>query len=229
MLRKLIFGQYSYKNTIIHKLDPRLKLLINLGLSIILFLIKDIKLLFITIFIMGLVLISKVRLKEIIYNLKPFYFIFFIILVMYLVSNKFLTGLIVVWRFLLLLLITHILLSTTSYSELVLAFEPLVNRDIAIAISTSIRFIPYLFLEIIKIRDTQLSRLTNFKKLKNIKLFIEAILRKMVNVVIVLTDSMIARCYRNTGYTRAYKLKFQFHDYIAALIIISLFILILKL
>ena len=69
MLRNLIIGQYVYKNSFIHKLDPRIKILSVVLISIGLFLIKSyFGFALATILIAVIALISKIKIKNVLKN-----------------------------------------------------------------------------------------------------------------------------------------------------------------
>ena len=124
MLRNLIIGQYVYKNSFIHKLDPRIKILSVVLTSIGLFLIKSyFGFALATIFIAVIALISKIKIKNVLKNLRPFLLFFAFILVMYAFFSKeeLAIGFIVVWRFILLIITASILTFSATISDLVLA------------------------------------------------------------------------------------------------------------
>ncbi len=231
MLRNLILGQYVYKKSLIHKLDPRTKILVMVFISISLFLIKSYyNFIFATIFVIVVALISQIKLKNIFKNLRPFLFFFIFILLMYALfsKNELTKGIITIWRFVLLIIIASMLTFSTTISDLVLAFEKLLiplkiikikARDIAIMISITLRFIPLFFLESIKIRDAKLSRLANLKKLKHIKLIILPLLERLFKRASNLSDAMESKCYRNYGYSNFKELKLDLRDYITITII----------
>lgn len=232
-----LFGQYAYKNTIMHKLDPRIKIILVVLSSIFLFLINSyFKFLLISTLILFTALTAKIKLKNILKNLRPFLFFFIFILLMYYFFSKseFDKGIMVVWRFTLLVIIASILTFTTSISQLVYAIERLFlplkilkisSRNIAIMVSTTVRFIPLLFLETNKIRDAQKSRMAG-KKIRNIIGLVAALLRKTFNKANNLADAIESRCYRDHSYTNFREFKTSFRDYIALLIVMLLGVLI---
>ncbi len=231
MLRNLILGQYVYKKSLIHKLDPRIKILSVVLISIGLFLIRShLGFVLATIFIVVIALISKIKIKNILKNLRPFLFFFIFILLMYAFfsKNELVKGIITIWRFVLLIITASILTFSTTTSNLILALEKLLkplkiieikSRDIAIMVSITLRFIPLFFLESIKIRDAKLSRLANLKKLKHIKLIILPLLERLFKRASNLSDAMESRCYRNYGYSNFKELKLDLRDYITITII----------
>jgi len=227
MLRNLIIGQYVYKNSFIHKLDPRIKILSVVLISIGLFLIKSyFGFAIATIFIAVIALISKIKIKNVLKNLRPFLLFFAFILVMYSFFSKdeLATGFIVVWRFILLIITASILTFSTTISDLVLALEKLFrplkiigvkSRDIAVMVAITLRFIPLFFLEATKIRDAKLSRLADLKKFKHIKLVVIPLLEKVFKRASNLSDAIESRCYKSEGTTNMRELRLGFRDFLA--------------
>lgn len=212
-MRNNLFGQYGYKDTIIHRLEPRIKILLVVFISIFLFLLKSYSsFILISIFIILLIILSKIKLFNILRNLRPFLFFFVFIFLMYFLfsKNELAKGIITIWRFTLLIIIASILTFSTTISQLVYAIEKLFMplklikispRNIAVMVSATIRFIPLLFLEANKIRDAQKSRGANLKKFKHISGFVVALLRKTFDKASNLADAMESRCYRDYGYS----------------------------
>ena len=227
MLRNLIIGQYVYKDSFIHKLDPRIKILFVILISIVLFLIKSYAgFALAVIFIAAIALLSRIKIKNVLRNLRPFLFFFVFILLMYALfsRNELVKGIITVLRFVLLIIIASVLTFSTTISDLVLALEKLFkplkimgikSRDIAVMVSITLRFIPLFFLEAMKIRDAKLSRLAELKKLKHIKLIVMPLLEKVFKRASNLSDAMESRCYRNYRYSNFKELKLGLRDYVA--------------
>ena len=72
MLKNITIGQYFPGNTVIHKLDPRVKIIETLVFIISLFFITEfLPYLLIAFFIFGAVILSKVPIKYVIKGLKP--------------------------------------------------------------------------------------------------------------------------------------------------------------
>jgi len=89
VIKALAFGQYKFRNSFTHKLDPRLKLVFIVILSILVFFIDDGKrMLFFSLFILIVILLSKIELKNILKNLRPFYLIFVFIFLMYFIFSR---------------------------------------------------------------------------------------------------------------------------------------------
>ena len=230
MLKNLLFGQYVYKKSIIHNLDTRLKLLYVIILSISVFLIEDFsKILVFSFIILLVVLLSKLKPMDVIKGLKPFYYIFVFIFVMYIIfsKNKLEQGIITIWRFLMLISISLILTFTTTVSSLITAIEKMIKplkflnakpRNVATMISIAIRFVPVMFLNMEKLKMAMLARLANFKRLKHIKLLIIALLERMLKSASTLSDAMQSRLYNENIESRK-KLRFGNLDYLSIVFI----------
>ena len=236
MLRNLLFGQYNYKKTLVHSLDPRLKLSYVIALSILIFVINEFaKILIFSFFILIIALLSKLNAKSLIKNVRPFLFILIFIFLMYLIfsRNKLIQGIIAIWSFLMLIVISFILAYTTPISGLTTAIERLIKplkilnlnpRNIAVMISITIKFIPVMFINLERLEQAMLSRLVNFRKLKNVRLLLLVLLEKMFKSASNLSDAMQARLYNENA--SGYKtLEFSKYDYIS-IVFILIFILV---
>ena len=239
MLKKLAFGQYAHKNTIIHKLDPRIKILSVIILSAFVFFIGNYqKMLIFSILILSLAIISKISFPSLIRSLRPFSSIILFILLMYILfsRNELHNGILSIWRFLLFIAIALILTFTTTITSMVTAIEKLLAplkflkinpRTIALLISLTIRFIPSLFLYADRIKDARLARLGSLRKPKHIKLLFLPLLDKIFKSASTLSDAMVARSYsiRRTSYFNAITLRPYDYFSLAALTVILFFIL----
>lgn len=227
MIKSLCFGQYSHGNSIMHRLDPRVKLLQTIALSSLVFFINGaVKILAFSFFVIAVVLLSKIRVKRLAESLKPFYMIFAFILAMYAIfsKDKLLEGIASVWRFLMLIMLSFTLTFTTSASDLVAAVEKLAKplkflnirpRNIAMMVSATIRFIPVMFLSMERIKESMLARLADFRKLRHIKIIMLALLERMLRSASNLSDAAQSRLYsENAEGSKA--LKLGKYDYVSA-------------
>lgn len=231
MIKKLSFGQYKHKNSFIHKLDPRLKLIYVLTLSILIFTINDIiEILIFSSFIVIIVLLSKLNIENLIAGLRPFLFIFIFIFAMYIIfsKNQIENGLLTIWRFLILIIMSLVLTFTTTVSSLITAIEKLLKplkilgikpRNVAVMISIAIRFVPVMFLNLEKLKEAMLTRLANFRKLKHIKLLVIALLERMLKSASNLSDAMQSRLY-NENIESQKILKLNKFDYLSIIFIL---------
>lgn len=231
MIRRLSFGQYVHKNSVIHSLDPRLKVVYVLILSILVFMVENIyEILIFAIFVFIAVLLAKINFKNYIKNLSPFYFLFIFILLMYVIfsRNNLNQGLLAIWRFLMLISISIILTFSTTLSSLIVAIEKLSRplkllgikpRNIALTISIAIRFVPVMFIQMERTKESMLARLANFRKLKHIRLFMIVLLEKMFKSASRLSDALQSRLY-NENVESQKVLKLKSYDYLSMLLVI---------
>ncbi len=237
MINKLYFGQYSHKDTIVHKIDPRLKLIYVFALSVFIFTLnKYLGILFFTLFVLLIAIASKISMKKLLQSLRPFYLMFVFLLVMYLIfsRNQLNQGIVVIWRFLMLLIMSYVLTYTTTTSDLVAAIEKLMKplkifnikpRNIAVMISITIRFIPAMLLQFERLRESMLARLANFRNLRHIKLIMLSALEKMFKSASNLSDAMQSRLYNENAESHKI-MRLSSNDYIS-LLIIAVFILVI--
>lgn len=235
MFKKLTFGQYVYKDSITHKLDPRLKILSVVALSTITFFLQSYyKLAIFSLFIFLLICLSKISFSSLIRNIKPFFFIFSFILIMYLLfsRNELERGILAVWRFILLICIASILTFTTTITNMVTAIEKILApmravkispRTISLLIALTIRFIPSLFLYADRIKDARLSRLGSLKNSKHLKLLFMPLLERIFKSASNLGDAMLARGYTEKRNSYFNVIELGYHDYLS-FALLSLFI-----
>jgi len=239
MFNKLTFGQYTDKNSLIHKLDPRIKIIAIIALSATAFLLETYYLFAIfSLFILFLIILSKINFSALVRNLKPFFFMFLFILLMYIFfsRNELHQGVRTIWKFILFIIIASILTFTTTISNMVTAIEKLlaplkiikVNpRTIALLIALTIRFVPSLFLYADRIRDARLARLGDLKNIKQIKLLILPLIERVFKSASNLSDAMLSRNYTDKRTTYFNVIKLRYFDYISISLLIIFIIIIL--
>ncbi len=238
MIKRFTFGQYRSKNTVVHSLDARIKITYVVVLGILSFTIKSkFEIIVFSLFMLCIVLLSKMGLNELIKNLRPFYFIFIFLLLMYLIFSRsqIILGLRYIWRFLMLIIISMLLTYTTTIQNLIAAIEKLSkplkifkikSRNIAVMISVAVRFIPVMFVNFEKTREAMLSRLTNLRKIKHIRLLVMLLLEKMFKSASNLSDAMYSRLYNENVESRRI-MKLKKYDYLSILVIALLTILLI--
>lgn len=189
MLKDITIGQYFPGDTIIHRLDPRIKIIIiGLFIASLFFINSFIPYIFILIFILSVIKISKLPVKFIIKGLKP---LIFIILITFTI-NIFMTKGEVLWEFgfltvtkeglsqavfmalrlIFLITGTSLLTLTTSPIALTDGIESLLNpfkkiglpaHELAMMMTIALRFIPTLLEETDKIMKAQMARGADFE------------------------------------------------------------------
>ena len=191
MIKDITIGQYFPGDTPIHKLDPRMKILLMIFYVVILFLVKSfVGFILITALLYAVVLISKIPLKILIKSIKPLLFIILFTAVFNLFYG---TGAVIfpsvswlswlrwggvkraafmVVRIILLITGTSFVTYTTSPIMLTDALERLMSplkyvkvpvHEIAMMMTIAMRFIPTLVDETEKIMNAQKARGADFE------------------------------------------------------------------
>ncbi|AOT71200.1 energy-coupling factor transporter transmembrane component T family protein [Geosporobacter ferrireducens] len=189
MLRDITIGQYYPQESIIHRLDPRVKILATFVYIVALFLVKNFTAYgYILLFLGFSVLLSKVPFSYMIRGLKPL----FLIIILTFAINVFMTKGEVIYqlgplditkegirqavfmgtRLILLIIGTSLLTLTTSPIQLTDGIEKLLNpfkrfgmpaHELAMMMTIALRFIPTLLEETDKIMKAQMARGADFE------------------------------------------------------------------
>ena len=240
MFKKLTFGQYTYKNSIIHKLDPRIKIITVVLLSATAFLMNSYyKFAVFSLFIFLLMILSKINFSSLLRNLRPFFFMFLFILLMYIFfsRNELDQGIRTIWKFILFIIIASILTFTTTITNMVSAIEKLLiplkmikinPRTIAVLIALTIRFVPSLFLYADRIRDARLARLGNLKTPKQINLLFLPLIERIFKSAYNLSDAMLSRNYTEKRTTYFNIIRLKYYDYISISLLLMFILFILR-
>jgi energy-coupling factor transport system permease protein len=190
MIKDITIGQYIPGESFVHKLDPRLKILISLLFIIDLFLVNNFNgYLFVLTFIVATILIAKLPFKYVYKGLKPIFAIVLItaVLNIFMTSGEHLvfqvgfikvyreglvTAAFMIVRLVFLIIGTSILTLTTSPIELTDGIENLLNpfkrigipaHELAMMMTIALRFIPTLMDETDKIMKAQMARGADFE------------------------------------------------------------------
>lgn len=189
MFKDIIIGQYINGDSALHRLDPKIKIILTVLYVAVLFVIRGtLSYILFTIMTVMLILISKIKPKVFIKGLKPLVFIIIFTAVMNLlltpgtvlvrfwifkITYEGLRSAIVMFtRLVLLVTGTSLLTLTTSPLKLTDAIETLLTplsvikvpaHEIAMMMSIAIRFIPTLADETDKIQKAQTSRGADFE------------------------------------------------------------------
>ncbi len=189
MIRDITIGQYYPADSIIHKLDPRVKLIITFAFMISLFLFNNLLgYVIVTIFLFGVIKLSKVPIKFIFKGLKTI----IIILLLTVIFNLFLTPgepIFKLWiikitkegiisatfmgiRLSYIIIGSSIMTFTTTPNHLTDGLEKIMNplkkiripvHEISMMMSIALRFIPILLEETDKIMKAQMARGADFE------------------------------------------------------------------
>lgn len=185
----ITFGQYYPSDSVVHKMDPRYKLVLTFAFIIMLFFIKSLFGYIIAgLYIALTVYASKVPLKMLLKNLKPMWFIMIFMFIINVLFYKTGNVLLEFWiikitdsgiykaieiaaRLLMLLCFTGLLTLTTSPLALTAAIETLFGplkkihfpvHELAMMMTIALRFIPTLMEETEKIMKAQTARGASF-------------------------------------------------------------------
>lgn len=189
MLKDITIGQYFPGDTIIHRLDPRIKIIIISFFIASLFFINNFyPYIFIFLFIATVIKIAKLPIKFILKGLKPLYFIILVTLLINIFMTKgevlFFIGPLAVTkeglsmatfmaiRLIFLITGTSLLTLTTSPIALTDGIEKLLSpfrvvglpaHELAMMMTIALRFIPTLLEETDKIMKAQMARGADFE------------------------------------------------------------------
>ena len=189
MMNSIIIGKYVPGHSVVHRMDPRAKLLLVFAYVLIVFLANNpIGYTFLGVYTLVIVAMSKVPVSFILRGLKPVLFIIIITFLLHIFMTKegpllfewgwfsvykggLIQGILISLRFLFLILITTMLTLTTTPIEVTDGMESLMNpfkklklpvHELALMMSISLRFIPTLMEETDKIIKAQTARGVDF-------------------------------------------------------------------
>ena len=235
------FYDYIYRDSVIHELDPRIKILWLLGLSFLVFIINDNAL---VLGIFGIVLLSillsKLPLKSVWNSSKLFIVAFtigYIILFSLLLwdfKKGAIDGLFFSIKFLVLILSSIIFAMSTSPRDLMLSMTKIkIPYELAFMLTLAIRFVPVITREINHVIDAQKARahkikFSLFKPIKSIETFFPILIPTFHLLLIKAFDlslSIEARAFRAKP-KRTYppRLKFKLKDFISLILLIIIFV-----
>jgi energy-coupling factor transport system permease protein len=189
MMEKMIFGRFIPAHSVVHRLDPRSKLIFVFAFICIVFLANNLlTYALLTVFTFLLVFTSRIPFRFFINGLKPVLWLVLFTLVLHVFFTKqghlifhfgfikiydegLRQGLFISLRFMILIFITSLLTLTTSPISLTDGLETLLNplkklkfpvHELALMMSISLRFIPTLMDETDKIMKAQMARGVDF-------------------------------------------------------------------
>ena len=183
-MKGMVLGRYIPLNTPIHKMDPRLKIVSMVILMTAIFMSSFVGYAVLFVFLAGVIILSKLTFKFIIKAMKPMLFmlIFLSVINIFLLrtgyvlltigsfkiySDALIQTAFIVVRLMLIVMVTTILMATTTPMDLTLAIEDLLSplkvikvpaAEIAMMISITLRFIPTLIEDTMRIMNAQASR-----------------------------------------------------------------------
>lgn len=205
MLRDITLGQYYQTESLIHRLDPRVKLISTFAYIVSLFLFQNLTLYLIAaVSLMIVIKLSKVPVKFMVRGLRPVVMILLFTVICNMIFTKgtplfsfwkititvegLKLSLYMVIRFVMLIVGSSVMTLTTTPNQLTDGLESLLNplnkvkvpvHEIAMMMSIALRFIPILMEETDKIMKAQLARGADFES-KNMVHRVKAMLPLLI-------------------------------------------------
>ncbi|MFJ7748287.1 cobalt ECF transporter T component CbiQ [Peribacillus sp. NPDC097295] len=189
MLDKMIIGRYVPADSVVHKMDPRAKLLLVFLFVCVIFLANNVvSYALLAAFTVLLIVLSKIPLRYLYNGLKPILFLIIFTFLLHIFFTKegellfdfgwieiyeggLIQGLFISVRFTLLILVTSLLTLTTTPISITDGMEELLGplkkwkmpvHELALMMSIALRFIPTLMEETDKIMKAQTARGVDF-------------------------------------------------------------------
>ena len=189
MLDKMIIGRYVPADSVVHKMDPRAKLLLVFLFVCVIFLANNVvSYALLAAFTILLIILSKIPLRYLYNGLKPILFLIIFTFLLHIFFTKegellfdfgwieiyeggLIQGLFISVRFTLLILVTSLLTLTTTPISITDGMEDLLGplkkwkmpvHELALMMSIALRFIPTLMEETDKIMKAQTARGVDF-------------------------------------------------------------------
>ena len=189
MLQDIMLGQFFPGNSIIHRLDPRVKICLLFAMMVLIFLIDNlISYAILTVVVITIIAISQIPFVTVFKSLNPLIWIILFTFLVHLVSNNgnilfkiwifeitdegVFKGILISLRLILLIVLSSMLTFTTSPLKLTDAMERLLSplsrfgvpaHELAMMMTIALRFIPTLLEETDKIIKAQSARGVDFE------------------------------------------------------------------
>ena len=246
MIKDITIGQYFNGNSLLHRLDARMKIILTIAFIVAIFICQNFwSLALMVLFTFRTVIISKVPFKMVLKSIKPIAII--VVFTSTLIDGRYIdittnglfTALFMAVRIVCLVVISSMLTYTTTPTMLTDAIEKLLSplkifkvpvSTLAMMMTLALRFIPTLVDEIDRITNAQKARGANLDDgnfVQRIKALVPIIVPLFVSSIrraIELADAMDCRCYTGgPGRTRMKQMKLSFRDF-AALAAVSLLV-----
>ena len=241
-------GQYIPGTSVIHKLDPRVKIVAVMLLSITVLRADAFIAIATTILIAGIAFIARLSLSHLLRAVKPLAIFFVLIFLVHLFFTAgapiplfppvtyegLYWGALLTWRFVFLILSAAILTMTTTPSELTSGIERFLrplrplgisSHDVAVMVSMVLRFVPTLLQELDQIKEAQIARGADFRtgdilaRMKRTSLLVIPLVRNSIVRAEELAIGMEGRGYYRGLRTYMRELRMTLSDYISLTII----------
>jgi len=190
-------------NSVYHRLDPRVKLLLSVLMFATTLLVRSVyELALVLAFMVGIAAIATVlrRVARTMVFTASFSAIIFVLNLVF--TDNWVTSLLYAVRFVAIVMSTSLFFITTSPDELEQVMKTFrLPRDVVFAFVTAVRFIPVLLLDTIQIMDAQKSRGLELEKgnlLRRVRNMIPILIPLVVNSVVrsgELAEAMESRAY----------------------------------
>ena len=255
MISDVTVGQYFPGNSLLHKLDARIKIVLTVLLMVAVFLCNNyVSMGLMVLLSICIILISKINLRVIFKGLKPIALIIIFTSLLNLfygsgepivqwwifkiTADGIIKAVFMALRVLLLVSVGLMLTYTTTPTSLTDAIESL-NVDVhsfAMVMTIALRFIPTLVEEVDKIMSAQKSRGADIDSggpLKRVKALVPVIIPLFVSSFRragELSDAMECRCYRGgSGRTKMKVMHLCFRDYLTLIFVIAVLAVVIAL
>jgi len=243
-------GQYT-PGRLIHTLDPRVKIVAVMLVSITVLRADAFIAVAVTILIAGITFIARLSPAHLLRAVKPLMIFFVLIFLMHLFFTPgtpiplplatyegLYQGVLLTWRFVFLILSAAILTMTTTPSDLMSGIEwflrplrPLgiSSHDVAVMVSMVLRFVPTLLQELDQIKEAQMARGADFKtgtilaRMKRISSLVIPLVRNSILRAEELAIGMEGRGYRRgpRTYMRELRMTPSGYTILAVLVILT--------
>lgn len=245
MLSNVSFGKYILLNSKIHNCHPFCKLIIAFILILSIVFTNSLFFNFVyTIVLISIILLSKISWKKYIQSFfKMKFFLLFLLIINIIFSGSLSAGVFIVWKMILILLTSSILLYTTSSSEMIYGIKKMVyplemfhisSNKIAFSLSLALRFIPILLEQADKIWKSQLSRGLSFNdmklkdKVKSLKTILLPMFILSIKRADILSETMEVRLFNLYGARTNYQdRKINIQEKIMIILVIFQFLLVI--
>ena len=226
------FYDYIYRDSVIHKLDPRTKMLWLLGLSFLVF-VTEVKFIILGIFLITILIIflSQLPLRPVWNSSKVFVVLFPLVymllfsLLLWDLKKGMVDGLLFAIKFLVLMLASIIFAMSTSPRDIMLSLTKLkVPYELSFMLTLAMRFVPVIMREINHVIDAQKARAHKVQfslmhpitSLHSLFPILIPTLHLLLTKAFDLSLSIEARAFRSQK-TRTYppRLRFELEDYVA--------------
>lgn len=237
MIKDISIGKFYYVESVIHKLDPRVKIFSVLVYICMTFVLDTwLGIVISTIALIGVILLSKIPFKYIAKGLKPMLFVLaFSMIIKGISDRQILSALLMGARIVLLVCGASMLTYTTLPNSLTDGFEYILKplkifkvpvSEVAMMMSIALRFIPIMVDEANKIIDAQKARGADFENgnlIKRIGKMMPLLVPLFVSAYNRANDlalAMDSRCYvGGKGRTKMKPMKLRKRDLVAILFI----------